>query len=246
MESNSFADALVNELLAYQRMVQTEGRRDEMVFKLPFPGKIGVVPNEIAKKFPGLDAAFGATISTSLRSEYSARISQLGNALNLCESPIEARMLLGLVCSCGLHDLTVKVANVEQGEVYVSQGSSYEERALWIFPQLKVGDHRVDFAVSSVFDNTQIKIARMVGKPDPPGPLQIEQRLAIECDGHDFHERTSEQATRDKSRDRDLLNLGYPVMRFTGSEIVAGPLKCAAQVMDWVFDKKSKEGREIW
>ena len=240
MEYNSFADALVNELLAYQRMVQAEGRRNEMIFQLPFPGKVGVVPDEVSKKYPGLDAAFTATISTSLRSEYSVRISTLGAALNLCESPIEARLLLGLICSCGLHDLTVKVASLEQGEVYASQGSSWGERALWIFPQLNIGDHRLDFALSSVFENTQTMIARMVDKPDPPGPLVIEQRLAIECDGHEFHEKTPEQAARDKSRDRDLLNLGYPVMRFTGAEIVSGPLKCANQIMEWVFDKKSR------
>jgi hypothetical protein len=92
------------------------------------------------------------------------------------------------------------------------------------------------------FGNPDIEVAQMVGKPDPPGPLVIERRLVIECDGHDFHEKTREQATKDKSRDRDLLNLGYPVMRFTGSEIVSAPLKSAAQVMDWAFDKKSRLG----
>ncbi len=41
----------------------------------------------------------------------------------------------------------------------------------------------------------------------------------IECDGHDFHERTKEQAQRDKKRDRELQAAGYKVFRFTGSEI---------------------------
>lgn len=43
--------------------------------------------------------------------------------------------------------------------------------------------------------------------------------FAIECDGHDFHEKTKEQAQRDKKRDRDITTSGMIIMRFTGSEI---------------------------
>lgn len=43
--------------------------------------------------------------------------------------------------------------------------------------------------------------------------------FVIECDGHDFHEKTKEQAKKDKQRDRDLITNGYIVMRYTGSEI---------------------------
>lgn len=55
-------------------------------------------------------------------------------------------------------------------------------------------------------------------------------RVVVECDGHDFHERTKEQAQRDKSRDRELQELGHPVLRFTGSEIWADAWTCAAQI----------------
>jgi very-short-patch-repair endonuclease len=58
--------------------------------------------------------------------------------------------------------------------------------------------------------------------------------LVIECDGHDYHERTKKQAARDRSRDRELLTAGYYVMRFTGAEIYADPAKCARQVEDMV------------
>jgi len=56
--------------------------------------------------------------------------------------------------------------------------------------------------------------------------------LAVECDGHDFHERTKEQAARDRSRDRVLLEAGLPVVRFTGSEIYRNPQRCADEVTD--------------
>lgn len=54
--------------------------------------------------------------------------------------------------------------------------------------------------------------------------------LNVECDGHPFHERTKEQAARDRRRDRYLINNGVQVIRFSGSEIYNKPRKCAAEV----------------
>ena len=65
-------------------------------------------------------------------------------------------------------------------------------------------------------------------------------KLVVECDGHDFHERTKEQAAKDRSRDRDLTMLGYTVIRFTGSEIYRKPAECAEQAFMWIWNK-SKE-----
>lgn len=66
-------------------------------------------------------------------------------------------------------------------------------------------------------------------------------RIAVECDGHDFHERTKEQAARDKSRDRALQAAGWRVLRFTGSEIWADPRKCAGEVHRMVLDGMRQE-----
>lgn len=52
----------------------------------------------------------------------------------------------------------------------------------------------------------------------------------IECDGHEFHEKTKNQAKRDKQRDRNLMSAGYKVLRFTGSEIYKDPNTCAHEV----------------
>jgi hypothetical protein len=53
----------------------------------------------------------------------------------------------------------------------------------------------------------------------------------IEIDGHDFHERTKEQAAADRKRDRVLSALGYTVIRFTGSEVYAAPSDCAREAV---------------
>ncbi|MGG3920984.1 DUF559 domain-containing protein [Geobacillus thermodenitrificans] len=59
-------------------------------------------------------------------------------------------------------------------------------------------------------------------------------RFAIECDGHEFHEKTKEQALRDKRRERNLMSLGFHVIRFTGSEIWNSPSKVAWEVVELI------------
>lgn len=68
------------------------------------------------------------------------------------------------------------------------------------------------------------------------------RKLGIECDGHDFHERTKEQAARDKRRDRSSFLSGVPILRFTGSEIYNEPAECMNQIEDAVDHLAS----ELW
>lgn len=55
--------------------------------------------------------------------------------------------------------------------------------------------------------------------------------LAIECDGHDYHDRTKQQAAYDRSRDRELLVRNVFTIRFTGSEIVHSVERCASDAI---------------
>lgn len=43
--------------------------------------------------------------------------------------------------------------------------------------------------------------------------------ICIYADGHTYHERTEYQALRDRNIDRELQNLGFVCLRFTGKEI---------------------------
>lgn len=81
----------------------------------------------------------------------------------------------------------------------------------FVLPQFKVGQYRADFLVASR------------GLPHC--------RVLVECDGHQFHEKTPEQAERDKRRDRELQAEGYPVLRFTGREIHRSPFDCSSEVV---------------
>jgi very-short-patch-repair endonuclease len=54
--------------------------------------------------------------------------------------------------------------------------------------------------------------------------------IVVEIDGYEFHERTKEQAARDRKRDRDLVREGIRVVRFTGAEVFHRPFECAREV----------------
>lgn len=83
-----------------------------------------------------------------------------------------------------------------------------------ILPQERIGKYRVDVLF-----------------------VRGERKLVVECDGHDFHERTKEQAATDKARDRALLAMGFAVMRFTGSEIWANPFIPAKEAIDYLMGR---------
>jgi hypothetical protein len=58
--------------------------------------------------------------------------------------------------------------------------------------------------------------------------------VGIECDGHDYHERTKEQAAKDRSKDRILKVRRLDIVRFTGSEITRNPGRCVAEIEELV------------
>lgn len=54
-------------------------------------------------------------------------------------------------------------------------------------------------------------------------------RIGVELDGQAFHDRSARQADRDRRRDRELLEEGWSVLRFSGREVKRTPLSCALQ-----------------
>lgn len=87
-----------------------------------------------------------------------------------------------------------------------------------VMPQWEIetdeGKFRVDFAIEAG------------GVPWAPKLV----RIVVECDGHEFHEKTKEQAQRDKARDRALQRAGWVVLRYTGSEIFHRPWDVMADI----------------
>jgi very-short-patch-repair endonuclease len=90
-----------------------------------------------------------------------------------------------------------------------------EERyGLKLHPQRKLSTDLGDFNIDFVIDRMHL------GLPS----------LAIELDGHEFHEKTKAQASWDRKRERSITRSGYIVIRFTGHEVFQDAQKCVEEV----------------
>ena len=58
-------------------------------------------------------------------------------------------------------------------------------------------------------------------------------RVAVELDGHEFHEKTAGQVAKDKSRERAIVTTGIPVLRFSGSEVFKNPRKVIGEIIEF-------------
>lgn len=139
---------------------------------------------------------------------------------------------------CAAINARIMYGRTEFTDVHIAQnegdeseyfGTSDYRTSLILQPQVHIGSFRVDFVLSA-WTSGVINNAHKRSVMEPHW-----RKLVIECDGHEYHERTKEQAARDRSRDRDLNNLGYEVFRFTGSELWRDPWDCADQLYIWAL-----------
>lgn len=59
-----------------------------------------------------------------------------------------------------------------------------------------------------------------------------EQGYVIEIDGHEWHEKTKEQAKADKEKDRTYLKNNFIPVRFTGSEVYHNADNCIREIFE--------------
>lgn len=124
-----------------------------------------------------------------------------------CESPIEEGLLKAFI-ALWLFDRSFKFDGMPSSPLATEFTST-------IYAQYPLGTYRLDFAINVT--------AAADGR-------KLDKWIAVECDGHAFHERTREQAARDKARDRYLTAQGFHILRFTGSEIYSDSVGCATEV----------------
>lgn len=160
-----------------------------------------------------------------------------------CESPIEKMLAATFVCMGHLPKQEWPKLDFDHG-----LGSSLDDLVIWFYdvvrdglrsplygglegtwvsmirPQVGIGPYRVDFALVAV---------AVSHDADDPKKMPL-LKIAIECDGHDFHERTKEQAAHDRARDRYLQAAGLTVLRFTGSEIWRSAEGCRDEIISHV------------
>jgi hypothetical protein len=74
-----------------------------------------------------------------------------------------------------------------------------------------------------------VDLAVFIPGLDPNRPF-----LVVETDGHQFHERTPEQASKDRRRLRTLLRMGIPVYPFTGTDVVRSSEESAQEIVEFI------------
>ena len=89
-------------------------------------------------------------------------------------------------------------------------------KGIFIEPQYVIGPYRVDF---------------LMGFLNKDKAADLLECIVVECDGHDFHERTKQQAAKDKARDRYLSSQVGRVVRFTGRELFRDPQGCLVEAI---------------
>lgn len=148
-------------------------------------------------------------------------MSALGREVGTTE--IEKLFIYALDAYCKYDDNEDVIVCREPG-TFAKEVGTEPCTGVWVEQQVELGNWRADFVIHR-YDWICEKWRTVI----------------IECDGHDFHERTKEQAARDRSRDRRASLSGFVVLRFTGSEIWKDPLGCAEQVIMWFTAESMRE-----
>jgi hypothetical protein len=82
-------------------------------------------------------------------------------------------------------------------------------------------NYRLDFTIRP--SASQRPLFEAVGIPIP--------RIAVEVDGHAFHEKTKEQVATRNQRDRALQRDGWIVLHFSWTEMTTQPEACIGEVI---------------
>lgn len=160
------------------------------------------------------DRAFASLLEAHMDDVRHWAQCRFDEALALCESPIERMLLPHLMF-------------LRPGYLAPRYGGGLDYSGeLRLLPQHKVSlKRRVDFAIVVI----------------PHLEALEEYRVAIECDGRDYHDRTTAQVNADKERDQEILVAGYTPLHFSGSQINRDAAACAArvaQVIDAHFSER--------
>lgn len=109
-----------------------------------------------------------------------------------------------------------------------------------IHPQHPIDQYRADFMLNP--------LSYFVDSTCPLYPqVLLEQidkscaRFVIEIDGFEWHDKTPEQAEKDKRRERHIVQCGYKVLRYAAREVLSDPMACIVDVSKLI----NKELQEV-
>jgi very-short-patch-repair endonuclease len=171
--------------------------------------------------FDCLEMATAVSLAQLTIGHYMGAIERIAHELGsvpekafLCAFVVEAARSFGEPC-------VMAVSCPDHKEMDGTRGLD-RVAAYKLCPQHKIGKFMADFYIES--------------------PMESGAIVAVEIDGHDFHEKTKEQVAKDKKRERQIVTAGVPVLRFSGSEIYRDAQACAVETLEFI----GAEGMRIW
>jgi len=131
----------------------------------------------------------------------------LEESLINCESPIEQLLSLALA--------NLNIKNIHKFNPFIDVVEIEKQKEIYCNGK----KYRVDFCIPVIYKNKE------------------NQTFIVECDGHEFHQKTKEELEKDNNRTRNFQKAGYEVIRFSGTEIWHRPYKCADEILNIILSK---------
>jgi len=140
---------------------------------------------------------------------------RIGDLVQFCESPIERKLIEAMTPVFGdFENICVRVIPLAPMEYSIL--TQLPDGGAYLIPQAVIEDSDIDDEWSYRIDLLMVCGREAIHR----------HAFAIECDGHEWHEKTKEQVARDKLRDRRLVMVGITPIRFSGSEIHRDAASC--------------------
>ena len=183
------------------------------------------------------------TTNFILANSYLSLYEKLNAASSFTKSPIEKALLHALIIRGIDKAQRVNVSNGLEKIPYKFGEITYCNK-LSIVSQYQVGNYKVDFFIlyEDIFHQSIAESNRF--------PLSIFKipSLIVECDGHDFHERTKQQISNDKKREREIQKLKseIPIFRFSGSDIWKDVFAVADEILNYLVSENLKIDQKIF
>lgn len=171
----------------------------------------------LAESLGNFDGIIQTTALYRTREHLHGEAYGIEDLMEHCESPIERALLAAVLITA---DFEVNFFQLPF--------EMFTRPAFHIHPQFEIEKFRIDFQFTlQLWDHSAKTLTKFYS-------------VLVECDGHDFHERTKEQARRDRAKDRFFQHSGLPLLRFTGSEIYKDPFKCANEIHRFLVVRASE------
>lgn len=113
-----------------------------------------------------------------------------------------------------------------------------------ITPQYRIANYRADFLVDPIGYFVNMEFLRLQYEHLVTLASKMD-RFVIEIDGFEWHDKTPEQAERDKRRDREISQQGFRVYRYAAREVLRDPLHCIEEILTLVQQELSRAGKTI-